>query len=706
LLAFCLVRGHGSQRQDLQGLRAIAVLLVALNHARIKQLAGGFVGVDVFFVMSGFFITGQLLREGFNRSSGMSNDGVSIRQFYFRRARRILPAALLTLFAVNVAVYYVYNYVRADQILHDSWAATLFVANIHFAQASTDYFAQAQGVTSPVQHFWSLSVEEQFYVVWPALLALAFGGIHRAIYRRGETRVAERTIWVLLGVIFAGSLAFSIHGTSTSPQSTYFSTVARAWELALGAIVALAARRVQNLPPRASAAASVVGIAMIVVAALAYTSKTPFPGAAALLPTVGSALVIFASFTPRLHGASRVLSWQPLPFIGDRSYTFYLWHFPAVVIVAEAAGHELSVGQNLLVLLGAFGLSCVTYQFYENPLRYLRWTPQRSAWALTAAFCAIVLSLSFALGSVRDQKAQSIAAVQSKNIAALTDNTPVASDTSDSLPNASGAQAPAPISAVIAAAAHPNQKIPGNLAPPVSELQHDSWFPPGGCMPGTNGTTSNVCKLGDQGAHKTLVVLGDSHAKMWMPAVLAAAAKAHYTVVPLLHLGCLPERLHSPQFHCDTWYSWAAKQARKLHPAATLVSFRYGFHQGGSKDAATLSALGDVLKTLPKSVLIEDPPEQHQQPVECLLKSGATMGSCTTQRAQDNLDAAATVAAGVRSTVLPTTQWFCTADGKCPTVINGTAAFQDIDHVSKTYADELGPLFAKQLKRTLRAARA
>jgi len=188
--------------------------------------------------------------------------------------------------------------------------------------------------------------------------------------------------------------------------------------------------------------------------------------------------------------------------------------------------------------------------------------------------------------------------------------------------------------------------------------------------------------------------------------VLRAAQLEGYAVVPLLHLGCLPERLHTTQFNCGAWYRWAKAQARKLKPTATLISFRYGFHQGSGKDQQTLSALGDVLQTMPHPVLISDPPEQHQQPVECLLKSHATMGSCTTQRGADNLDAAASLAASDKAAVLPTMQWFCTSDGKCPTVINGTAAFQDVDHVSKTYADELGPLFATQLKRTLRAATA
>ena len=192
--------GTTAKRLDLQGLRAVAVLLVTLNHAHVPLMSGGYIGVDVFFVLSGYFITGLLLRDGFGRGGDLGR--ISIRDFYARRARRILPAACLTLLTTSIAVYIVYDLMRDDFLgtktaLEDALSASLFFANIHFAQTATNYFAQATAtMPSPFQHFWSLSVEEQFYVVWPSLLAVAFFICHgsraipsaSAVMRRGSSR--------------------------------------------------------------------------------------------------------------------------------------------------------------------------------------------------------------------------------------------------------------------------------------------------------------------------------------------------------------------------------------------------------------------------------------------------------------------------------------------------------------------------------------
>src|SRR5579863_8882634 len=210
------------KRRDLQGVRALAVLLVALNHAKVPFLPGGYVGVDVFFVLSGYFITGLLLREGF------AGGRISIPKFNARRARRILPAASLTLALTSIAVFVVYDLLRADFLqtkstLLDSLAASLFYANIHFASNATNYFAQASSaMPSPVQHFWSLSVEEQFYLVWPSLLAVTFL-IGRRVRRLDHAHTA-RAVGMLITVICTASLLWSIHDTSTDPQAAYFST--------------------------------------------------------------------------------------------------------------------------------------------------------------------------------------------------------------------------------------------------------------------------------------------------------------------------------------------------------------------------------------------------------------------------------------------------------------------------------------------------
>src|SRR6187551_3349526 len=282
-------------RADIQGLRAVAVLLVALNHAGIPFLKGGYVGVDVFFVLSGFLITGILLSQA-------QRDGyVSLTEFYVRRARRILPAAVLTLVVTSIAAHHLLNFVRARSVVEDSIWASFFAANIHFANQGSDYFAQGQP-PSPILHFWSLAAEEQFYLVWPTVLSLVlFGALFgRRIRLRRSTgslpqrRPAVRRALIVIALAGIASLAWSIHSTSTSPDAAYFSTPARAWELALGAGLAVVASTARGIPARLQVVMGWAGLSAVACAAVLYSAGTAFPGYSALLPAVGAALVIGA----------------------------------------------------------------------------------------------------------------------------------------------------------------------------------------------------------------------------------------------------------------------------------------------------------------------------------------------------------------------------------------------------------------------------
>ena len=304
------------------------MLLVVAAHAGVGFLSGGYVGVDVFFVLSGFLITGLLLHGAGRRGC------VSFVDFYVRRAKRILPAATLTLIVSTIVSYNLLNYVRAKQVVWDSLWAAFFFANVRFAREGTDYLQRGQP-PSPVQHYWSLSVEEQFYFVWPALLALALFGT--ALGRRsGALRKSKggpvitvralRRLLVVIVVAATASLAWSVHYTGIDPAAAYFSTFARVWELALGAMLAIGALQVGRLPAGWRAGIGWLGLAAIGAAAVRYSAITAFPGYAALLPTVGTAFVIAAGIgkeQPRF-GVGRALSTRPLRYVGDRSYAFYL----------------------------------------------------------------------------------------------------------------------------------------------------------------------------------------------------------------------------------------------------------------------------------------------------------------------------------------------------------------------------------------------
>ncbi|HEY6017005.1 MAG TPA: acyltransferase, partial [Gaiellaceae bacterium] len=351
------------RRDDLQGLRAVAVLVVALGHAGVGFLGGGYVGVDVFFVLSGFLITGLLLDEA--RRTGT----VSLAGFYTRRARRILPAAALTLVATELAAYVLLNFVRARQVMWDSVWAAFFGANVHFSRIETDYFARDRP-PSPIQHFWTLAVEEQFYLVWPALLGLVLFGALLLRRRRGAvTPASTRRLLAVLLLATAASLAWSMVETSRLPTAAYFSTFARAWELGLGAALAVVAGPVAALRAELRATAGWLGFGAIALASTTFSSRTAFPGYAALLPTLGAALVIAGGTGGQpAYGVGRLLSVAPMRWVGDRSYTLYLWHWPILILAMEYAGHRLSLVQNLALLAGAVAVSALTFRFYENPI--------------------------------------------------------------------------------------------------------------------------------------------------------------------------------------------------------------------------------------------------------------------------------------------------------------------------------------------------
>ena len=343
--------GSGGERRqfrpDVEGLRAVAIVLVVLYHAHARLAPGGYVGVDVFFVISGFLITGQLVRE--LQTAGR----ISFLAFYARRARRIMPAAMLTLIVTAVASALLLNPLAATRALDDVLPAIYFGANVHFAAQGADYF-NAGLSPSPIQNFWSLAVEEQFYIVWPLLLfvsSLIWLRVRRRSRRERAHRPVIGAVTVVLAILAAISLMASIQETATSPSWAYFSIVTRAWELAVGAIVALALPLVARLDRRLAIPLSWAGLSCIALAAALFSDTTSYPGDSALLPVLGTAAVICggSALASRRLGAEALLGTPPFQRVGAWSYSWYLWHWPALVLAPAALGHSLSEIQALAV---------------------------------------------------------------------------------------------------------------------------------------------------------------------------------------------------------------------------------------------------------------------------------------------------------------------------------------------------------------------
>jgi len=360
----------------------VAVALVVLFHANIPGLRGGYVGVDVFFVISGFVITGVLLRERARVGS------TSLLHFYTRRIRRILPAASLVIIASVIAAYALLGSVSGNQNAIDARWASVFLVNVHFAATGTNYLA-SQAPPSVLQNYWSLAVEEQFYLLYPAIFLVVAGISLRSSLRR--------RIGLVLGVAIVVSFAWSILQTSNNPTAAFFSPLPRVWELALGGLVAVSTVQLRRLPAAIANALSWLGLAAILLASVAFSAATPYPGWRVALPVCGAALVIAGGTVNPTHGVERLLALRPFQWIGLISFSLYLWHWPVLEIATQRRGvATLPTWDNVLLLLASVVLAALTYRFIENPVRHSRFLVSRRWASLTLGVCLIAATLTVA----------------------------------------------------------------------------------------------------------------------------------------------------------------------------------------------------------------------------------------------------------------------------------------------------------------------
>lgn len=678
-------------RDDVQGLRAVAVLTVIAAHASVPFLPGGFVGVDVFFVISGFLISQLLFREV--ERSGR----VSLADFYARRARRILPAATVVTLATIVASAVWLSAIDLKVVAQDAVWATFFAANIHFARVGTDYFAQEEP-PSPLQHYWSLSVEEQFYLVWPLLLLLLV-----VAFRRRSVAFPRRPVLAVLLVVTLASFVWSVVSTASSPLSAYFSTPARAWELGLGALTALVAVPLASkLSLLVRSLLAFVGLALIAVACLLFTEATPFPGSAAAVPVVGSALVLLAGAAPGAQPlASRLLGVRPMRVVGDWSYSLYLWHWP-VLIIAERRVEPLGFWRTALCLVAVFVLSALTYRFVEQPFRSARRFPVRRALPLYPAAVALVVVAAFggqwwsgwSSGQYGDNPAITTSSFGVEDPASYD----LAKDPTVALVQAS-----------VIAARH-GMAIPSELSPDVLTVRDDEPDV-GECD--YQVSWDRLCPRGDPDASRSIVVFGNSHARMWIPAFdrigAALGYRTYYFVKPncaasLVTVGELVPG--SPLWQeCDDFRSWALSQIASLKPDLAVVSSSGPnpvlYDSSGDRipkdgiDAATqegyVSLFSQLASSASRTVLLRDVPKSEDLPDECLTEPGNDLGDCLfTPLPASVQDAEISVAAASETSteVVDPTKWICW-DGSCPAVIGDVLPYRDRGHITTVYAASL-----------------
>ena len=710
------------RRGDIEGLRAIAVVLVVLFHASIGGFSGGFVGVDVFFVISGFLITGLLLRERLARGT------ISLATFYSRRVRRLLPAALLVLLVTLAASVILLPPLLIPGVATDTAAAALYVSNMGFAVQATDYFA-AGAAPSPILHYWSLGVEEQFYLCWPLIILLVARGASQPARRIGATLAAIALI----------SFVFALWLTSAAQPWAFFSLPARAWELALGGLLALAGTRLRRIPEGASALVGWIGIALIGLAGLILNETTPFPGWAALLPTVGAALVIVSGSRTTAVGPARLLSTAIPRFLGRISYSLYLWHWPVLVIPAVAAGLPLPLPERLGLVALTVVLAAATNRWVEDPLRRGRLVgvlPRRNlamAGVFTLAVALVAASVNFSSAAgLRGSGAPESAAANSTQLDAILNGLasptplPSASQTASSLASSPG-PSPSPAGSVSPsqtatptpppAPVRPTTRdgpVPANLQPSLGDAKGD--YPAAyldHCHTETEQPPSTApCLYGNLNSTTTIALFGDSHALSWFPAVERLAQDQGWRLLDLTMSACSPADMpvwnasyNRVSAACATWRTAAVARLVKLRPALILVTGTRGFAvvdaaghllSGDARTAAWEAGMSRTLaKLIPATkrvIMLADTPLSLVDPPVCLSAHPQSVLACATPVdgaiSASWLAEEAKLAAVSGIGFIDPTPWVCPSS-PCPVVLGDLLVYRDAGHLTATFAAAL-----------------
>jgi peptidoglycan/LPS O-acetylase OafA/YrhL len=679
------------------------VLLVVAYHAGIGVISGGYIGVDVFFVISGFLITSHLFRELTTRGR------ISFAAFYARRATRLLPASVLVVVATLAAAWWWMPPLRARGVSTDALASALYMINYRLAGQGTDYQAALQE-PSPLQHFWSLAVEEQFYLFWPVLLFVASLAWtrHRSSHRRPSV-VAAGVALALLGI---ASLAVCVWQTSTAQPWAYFGIQARAWELAAGSLAALAAGRLARLRPVVAAALTWLGLVAVLAAAVLFTNATAFPGYAAVLPVAG-ALAIVAGGCARPAGSSTlgaelILARAPMQRIGRLSYGWYLWHWPVLMLAPYALGYQPGLALRIALMLLALGAAAASLYAVENPIRFrplFRAAPRRGL-ALGGALTTVAAALA-------------LLCVQ---LPMSLDGKGTATDTAQALAAPKSTVDERQQLASLIRGSASTTTVPANVDPPLLQAAGEGPAK-GACIEVLEETTvapavAGGCdRLGDPTSSTTVVLFGDSHAHQWLPAADKAAQDRHWRLVVFAKHGCTPANAvtikpgsNQPYRECTAWRANAIAAIQAMHPAMVVMSsLSYAnapLGVSGDADAAWTRASLDTVRTLQKSGatvrILQDTPYPDRNVPECLSGHLTDVQACdltgdhvTFPQRRAQLAAAA---AGAGATMIDPTPWFC-QDGICPVIIGNTVVYRDGSHVTSAYATLLAPLLEQAMAR-------
>lgn len=665
---------------SLDGVRAIAVGLVIAFHLGLSWAPGGFIGVDVFFVLSGYLITTLLLRD-------LDRDGrVRFGRFYARRARRLLPAAAFTLTVVMAVGRYLLPLGDRWSLWHDAKAAALYLANWHLIWSEREYFTD-DSIPGALDHWWSLAVEEQFYIVWPLLLL--------GLWLLGRASGDGRRLGVAIGALFAASAALSLVLTPAAGYYRYYSTFTRAYHLLAGALVATllarsGAARIRSLGPGVGTALSAASLGVLVFLAVTVEGADGYPGLAGLAVTAAAVVLIVSVVAIPAGPIHRALGSRPMAAAGRLSYSLYLWHWPVIVftpVVAGRAGFGRGDDPMLLVAL-TFAAAGLSYLGVERPIRFKVWTTARPQRVILAG-----LTLSLLVAGVA-RPAVLPGALAGERI-----------ERSAGPPGASDVIS-VPTDLVVAA----SRDIASSRPCPYANIDWDA-----------RPEDAPVCVL-RRGKGPTIALAGDSHAQMWLPAIIEIADRVDATLVPATRGGCGWTSV-SPAIRdergrlvmrrsCSDWrdpyYDKVIRELRPdvvflgtrshvatlfdgprlIDPAADPVKHRELWRRGAQRNLQRFAAGGAHV------IAFESLPEQAGKIPDCIYRNPRDAAACDYPvEADDRVGGynaiLRAVAEGLEQVhVLSMVDVVC-PEQICPAVLGYEITHRDDDHLAASFVREL-----------------
>jgi len=675
-----------TRRPEVQLLRAIAVMAVVLFHLWPDLVPGGYVGVDVFFVISGFLITAHLLREVGRTGS------IRLREFWARRARRLLPAALLVLGVTLVGVLLWAPQTVWASFFRSIGASALYVENWQLAVDAVDYLA-SDAAASPAQHYWSLSVEEQFYLAWPLLILLAIWLAARLT--KGGVRARGVAIGVTLAIVVAASFVASVVLTPLDPAVSYFSTPLRAWEFGLGGLLALAPA--VRLPGWAHVVASVVGLAGIVASCFIITTATLFPGYAAALPVIATALVIWAG-TPA-NAYRHVLAFRPFQWLGDVSYSAYLWHWPPIILLPFILGGPLTAVQKVAILVATLLAAWLTKRFVEDPVRTGRLARAKSWRTYLATLVGMALIVA--------PSAAALVYVQAQ-----------AGHDEQIVEEVAGSCFGAPALTAERAACAEIAELDGVLVPSPALLRDDvSLIYSDECRTPQKSVDLRECVFAPASGEPTATVMliGDSHAAQWYPVLDAIAGDRQWDLRVLFKSECPfadGAIVHDEQAvveACSQWNADVIDRLAELRPDAVVTStqtrIEFADAAGEPSQEAAVEAFAKQWQAVTdlgiELVVIEDTPTVSNDELDCAAAPKDLAWDCVRPLAKAFARNPGTLAAAAElvpaATYLDFTRAMRTDEG-CPAVLGHVIAYRDTSsHLSNTFASTLTGVIGPRL---------